>query len=486
METPIKLNPKQLIALRELLEGTAEKVLYGGAAAGGKSWLGCLWLWIMCRKYPNTRWFIARRHIKDLDASSVSTFLKVVRNYEGRGQSDYSSDRFWRYSRSGAFIQHLRNGSRVDLVATEYEPTDPQYNRFGSIEFTGGWLEEVQETSRTAATVLLTRIGRHLNADYDIKAKCLLTCNPSKGWLYTDYYRPYVNGSLGNDKAVIFSTMADNAKFLPAEYLAKMAAIDDPAIRQRLTEGKWEWDEDESFLVPSRLLAMAVEVPAYSGAIRVGIDVGLGGPRADKTVIQVVRGNIIEQPMVIDPADYTGDPALYDDYLTMQIAGIINELGPLEPNAVRIDVSGVGDAIYQKLKHSAGLGCWPFRGSNPAFPRRGSQQKLFNLRAQAYWELKEGLRLKKWHLPAAYDEELFEEVTIQKYTCHNDVIGLADKKIIRQLLGRSPDKADALSMACLELPAVLQSATITTAGSSSARRRAWSNNEHRGGGGWEG
>ena len=60
-----QLLKKQLEAYDVLQDNKTKYIVYGGAAGGGKSWLGSEWL-LQCAYYiPNSRWFIGRNNIKD-------------------------------------------------------------------------------------------------------------------------------------------------------------------------------------------------------------------------------------------------------------------------------------------------------------------------------------------------------------------------------------------------------------------------------------
>ena len=65
------------------------EILYGGAAGGGKSWLGCLWLLASAIEYPGSRWLMGRSRLKTLKETTLNSFfdatkaegLKVGRDY---------------------------------------------------------------------------------------------------------------------------------------------------------------------------------------------------------------------------------------------------------------------------------------------------------------------------------------------------------------------------------------------------------------------
>lgn len=448
---PVELSPRQIKALSILSAPECDELLYGGAAGGGKTWIGCFWLWYLCRKYPRTRYVLARRHLKDILRSTVPSFYKVVTVAEGQGRRDYNPERYWIFNSRSETISHARNGAQIILMDTEYKPQDPLYDRYGGLECTAAWCEEVQETSRKAYSVLRSRIGRHLNAELGLHAVMFSTCNPSKGWIYTDFYRPWKDGKLPQGRFFLPATIDDNP-FLTEEYRNNLKSINDPGMKARLLSGSWEFEEEDNQLLPARILANTLAAPAVGSEVRLGIDVALGGPRADSTTIATVRGNELIKLEQIEARDYMGDPSGFDLWLTGLLAERIREAGALTQNAVRLDYSGIGANLWQLLRAQYGILTYPWKGMTPPITRPGRPVKYANLRSQAWWELKENARLKKLKLPAIYDEELWQELTAVKYNLRGDVITLEDKHLIRHRLGRSPDKADALVMALFELP----------------------------------
>ena len=446
-----QLLPKQAEALQVLLQDdTCSELLYGGAGGGGKSFLACIWLYIMCMRYRNTKYFIARRRRNSIYDSTLPTFYKVI---------DWIGDRraLWKYNDRKNTITSLRTGAEISLLATEPDASDPLYSRFGSREYTSGLFEEAQETVEVAYSALSSRVGRCYNQEYGITSKILLTCNPSRGWLYRNFYKPWCDGTLAPYRRFINATCTDN-HFLSEDYLTRLENITDPQTRDRILKGLWDYEDEPSYLIPYRLLEEArLVTPDDNGPVVVGIDISLNGLKSDKTVCVARVGNRVLQPYIIPPAD--GLDA--QEAVVTAIADYL--MGFNDPLAV-VDCSGTAAAVAARLQ-GLGIRTKRFYGAQPS-PR---DKEFSNLRSYCYYQLKEAVRLKKISFWGISDDAFFEEIAGQKYS-NNGKILMENKDFIRRRLGRSPDLADALSMTFAAPVADKAGAQLITFNKPSARK----------------
>lgn len=235
----LDLFPKQVAAMELLASATLDELLFGGAAGGGKSFTGCEWLLWNCLAYPETRWFIGRKHLSEIRKSTVVTLNKVFKKHK-------IPHDFWKYNDQSVKIVFY-NGSAIEGLELMQKPGDPDFDNFGSTEYTGGWIEEAGGVPYKAYEILKTRIGRHYNDKYGIKAKLLITCNPSRNWLYQTFYLPYRNGTLPENLAFVQSFATDNTK-RESGYLERLETLKGEA-RARLLVGDWEYDDDPLTLI---------------------------------------------------------------------------------------------------------------------------------------------------------------------------------------------------------------------------------------------
>lgn len=232
-------NPKQLQACEYWIDNETEQILYGGAKSGGKSFLGCSLIFGDAFLYPGTHYFIARKELTDLRKFTIPSILEVLaiwgidsKQYKYNGQDNY---------------YELANGSRVYLIACTYLPSDKMFERFGSMQMTRGWIEEAGEISEDAKKNLWISIGRWKNDVYNLKKKLLITCNPKKGFLYRDFYKPYVADELPPSKKYIQALVYDN-KSVSADYVHSLDELTGVS-RERLLKGNWEYDDSDNAIM---------------------------------------------------------------------------------------------------------------------------------------------------------------------------------------------------------------------------------------------
>lgn len=230
-----KRHEKQAEALSLLTDDEHAEVLYGGAAGGAKSWTGAAWLLFMCLCFPQTKWFIGRAELKRITQSTYITFKKVCTQY-------LVPDDIWSYNANLNYIEFY-NGSRIDFLDLKYIPSDPLYERYGSIEFTGGWIEEGGEVNFGAYDTLKTRVGRHLNREYGLKRKLFITCNPKKNWMYDTFYKPWKRGDLPDYQAYLPCLVQENP-YIDPDYIEGLKTTSDKVKFERLFKGNWEYDDN--------------------------------------------------------------------------------------------------------------------------------------------------------------------------------------------------------------------------------------------------
>lgn len=233
----LELTIKQERALDLLTDKETKNVGYGGAAGGGKSILGCHWLQIMCTCLNGSKWFIGRDSLKDTRESVLFTWRKVATL---NGLTN------WKYSNNHIYFN---NGSEIEFLDVSFFPqADPMYERLGSKEYTGGWLEEAGSIHPLAFEVLKTRVGRWFNDEFGIPGKVFVTFNPKKNWVDTTFYRPYANKQETTDTRFIPALATDNP-YLTKDYMDTLFNIKDKATRARLLDGNFDYDEDPTALI---------------------------------------------------------------------------------------------------------------------------------------------------------------------------------------------------------------------------------------------
>ena len=90
MDISPNFTPKQELAIEYLFDNDTREVLFGGAAGGGKSYLGCCWLLIMALKFPGTRYLMGRAKLDSLKKTTLNTFLEVCQQWGLKANKHYT------------------------------------------------------------------------------------------------------------------------------------------------------------------------------------------------------------------------------------------------------------------------------------------------------------------------------------------------------------------------------------------------------------
>lgn len=286
----VKEHKKQRKALEVLTSNKYSEFLFGGAANGAKTWTGCSWLLFMAILYPETRWFVARNELRDLEGSVLVTFKKVCKMY---GFTDYKYNAVKHYITFG-------NGSVINFIEIKYKPSDPLFEDLGSTEYTGGWIEEVGEIHEVGAQVISKRAGRHMNDHYGIKKIIFYTCNPKKNWAKREFYDKWKKGELEPHKFYLPSLVQDNP------FREKGSAEDlesykhtNKVLYERLFKGNWDYEDNPFQLTEDEMIdAMFENDHVGTGKRYITADVARFG--SDKARIGYWEGWILREVISLD------------------------------------------------------------------------------------------------------------------------------------------------------------------------------------------
>lgn len=397
--------------------------------------------------FPGSRWFIARNELKRLMNSTFVTWGKVCAHH-GIPRDDWSLD--GKYN-----VIRFTNGSTIDLLDVAYKPTDPDYERFGSLEYNGGFGEEVGEWHFKAFDVLKTRIGRHriMRDDIDITPppKFGLSCNPSRSWPYRVFYKPWRDGTLPEQYAFIQALYRDNPH-TAEEYGRQLDEISDKTMRQRLRDGIWEYDDDAGTLMRFDNIRDAfTNSIVKDGEKYLIVDVARYG--RDKTVFNFWEG--LESVRREQYSEQGTDK-------TIQLIRDFAATERIPYSHILVDEDGVGGGVVDQLTGIKG-----FVAASSPIPTRSMLRRQMlpsanldvegkrqiapfqHLKAQCAFKLAELVETHRIAIkPAADQDEITEDFSQikQKDFDKDGKLKIVGKDEVREALGRSPDIGDTFIM----------------------------------------
>lgn len=464
MSPDLTISEVQHLAMEQFDDPQVVSIVFGGGAGGGKSFLIGLLAAIACKKYPRSRWGLARKELKSLKQTTIATLISKVHPILGITENDYKLnllDSTLEYS----------NGSQLLLLDLTAKPSDPEMESLGSLELTGAFVDEVGEVNKKAYRILESRVNRWMNKEYGITGKVVGSCNPSPGFVRQDYYDKYEalgsgrmqrwqNGFVwvGGERlpaynVYIRSTVLDNP-FIDDNYVENLRRMP-PQEKKRLLEGDWNYlDEDDSLFPMALIDKMTVyKVPTFdhdehgneideNGKIKkfnkfIGVDPSDSGK--DSTVVTLVEEEIITEQLEIM------SPKGKDDAIGFYIAGKLiafaekHGFTPALARNITIEGNGVGASLRDAMR----VFKWNVQVYTATLQTRNDGFYEFMINAD------EG---KIKILNTVIEEgNLLRQLSAHRYDLDTGKPRITKKKELRQLLGRSPDHADSAmiaNMAC--------------------------------------
>lgn len=363
---------------------------------------------------------MGRSKLDALKKTTLNTFFEVCSTWGLKADNHYNFN-------GSSNIITFKNGAEIILKDLFLYPSDRNFDSLGSLEITAAFIDEANQITEKAKNIVASRLRYRLDEN-DLIPKLLLTCNPSKNWVYSQYYRPAQEGKLKPYRKFIQSLVGDNT-YISKHYEKQLSELDE-LTKQRLLFGNWEYDATQDSLIDYNSIISLFDSKGIEGAKYITCDVARYG--SDRTVIMLWNGLHLHYVKTI---------------LKSGINEVVDEIKKLQQEnqvALRniiVDEDGVGGGVKDYLR------CQGFVNNARALKSENYQ----NLKTQCYYTLAKkinegqlGISCNNINTKNDIIEELEQVRT--KDADKDNKLQILSKDTIKSIIGRSPDYADALAM----------------------------------------
>ena len=425
----MELTAKQTQAFDILEDATTNELIFGGGAGGAKSYLGCFWIFSSACLYPGTRWVIARNELKVLKETTLNTLYELFSN-EGFDSSNYTFNEV-----KGLF--EFYNGSEIILKELIDKPSDRNFDRLGSLEITGAFVDECNQITEKAWKILKSRIRYKLDENRLIP-KILGTCNPAKNWVYSEFYKKAADKKLDSNKRFIQSLLGDNPH-ISKTYKQNLLDLDE-ASKQRLLYGNWDYDDDPTKLCETAKIYEIWEndflkTTSFPKDRYLTADIALNG--SDLFVVGVWDNFTL---IHIETMEKSNGKEVEEQLKKLKLQYSV-------PNSnIIFDADGIGNFFKGIIKGTIGFTANPSKKA-----LNGESKKYRCLNDQCIFYLCDYVNKNQIHIRPQmqiYKDKISEELGILRNHSYDQDARLAvtPKKVIMENIKRSPDFLDMMKM----------------------------------------
>ena len=239
-------TPKQKV----FHESTADRILYGGAAGGGKSYAMCWDALLRCLRWPKTEAYMFRRTYPMLERTLIKTMLRIIPPGLGKYVGDKHEFR-------------LANGSKINFCYCDNEGTDLLNYQGAEIDWL--YFDELTHFTREMYEFIVTRLRTEKQDGSELPYEpCMRAAsNPGSaghGWVKAMFVDKTDNGAKIVRETVVDPNtrkkMCITTQYIPATVYDNPHIQDNyifnllqkpKALREALLYGKWDAFEGQAF-----------------------------------------------------------------------------------------------------------------------------------------------------------------------------------------------------------------------------------------------
>lgn len=360
--------------------------------------------------------------MKSLKESTLLTFFEVCKSWGLKAGKHY------KYNSMEGRITFF-NDSEVFLKDLAFYPSDPEFDRLGSTEYTYAFLDEASQIVSKAKNIIMSRL-RYKLVEFNLIPKLLIATNPTKNFAYYDFYKPDKEGTLKPYRRFLQALVHDNP-YISKHYIENLKKLD-KVSKERLLFGNWEYDDD-----PAKLMNYDAITDVFTNDFVAGgekfITADLAMQGRDKFIIAVWSGMRCRIKLIKDKAE--------GKEIEEDLKRVATE-EKIPRSQVIPDSGGMGSYLKSYME-----GIKTFDGARKAF-----NKEFRNLRSECYFKLAEFVNKKEIYIECD-DPYIKEQIIEELEQIKRDSVDKDDQKkkiiskeIIKEMLGRSPDFADILMM----------------------------------------
>lgn len=202
------------------------------------SYLGSVWLISSCIRFNNIRAVVGRKTLKSLKESTWNTIKSILKDWGLKEDVHFKINNlegtltFW-------------NDSVIIMKEMADIPSDPNFERFGSAEYTIAFVDEVSEISEKAIEILFSRLRWRTHETFKT-SRMLMTTNPTTNWVRTRFVQNNEGEKVicrEGEAYIPFSVFDNPDVAFRQTYEAALNKIRDQATKERLLYGNWDFVE---------------------------------------------------------------------------------------------------------------------------------------------------------------------------------------------------------------------------------------------------